>query len=83
MDRLQRGNARAKRLLVARNLRAGRFASAARAYRDMMRDDPLNALKESVLLVRRAVRTTVRDSMRLLGLRRRRSFPIGDPDSLG
>lgn len=83
VDRLQRGNARAKRLLVARNLRAGRLASAARAYRDMIRDDPLNALKESVLLVRRAVRTTARDSMRLLGLRRRRTFPIGDPDRVG
>ena len=77
--RLRKGNTRAKRLLLAGNIRSRQFGAARKTIANMIRTDPVYTLKELSVLAWRATRAANRDVRRIVFGRKRRLFPTGKP----
>lgn len=77
--RLRRGNTRAKRMLLAGNIRARQFGAARKTLTNMLQTDPVYTFRELGILVWRAARATSRQIRNMVFGRKRSRFPIGEP----
>lgn len=77
--RLRRGNTRARRSLLTRNIRAHQFRRARSIFVEMFAADPLFTIEEISILVWRALRATFRYAKRAVTKEERLPFPIGNP----